>query len=123
MSNTLMPLKISQAANQYNEIPVTFWQIVYIYMTAISPNLISWPTYLLTWFLHSFKMDLDLGTQWKKKLFFYTCMAEHHTSIFFRNKYSTSTPVISNYGHFKPDNSGPTDFEILRDDWSVLTMI
>ena len=33
--------KTSQSANDSIEIPVTIWQIVYIYMTAISPNLIS----------------------------------------------------------------------------------
>ena len=31
------------------KIPVTIWQIVYIYMTAISPNLISLTMFLLTW--------------------------------------------------------------------------
>ena len=31
------------------KIPVTIWQIVYIYMTAISPNLISYTMLLLSW--------------------------------------------------------------------------
>ena len=37
------------------KIPVTIWQIVYIYMTAISLNLISWTMLLLTWQLHGCK--------------------------------------------------------------------
>ena len=31
------------------KIPVTIWQIAYIYMTAISPNLVSLTMLLLTW--------------------------------------------------------------------------
>ena len=34
------------------KIPVTIWQIVYIYMTAISANLISRTMLLLSWQLH-----------------------------------------------------------------------
>ena len=37
------------------EIHVTIWQIVYIYMTAISPNLISWTMILLSWYLRGCK--------------------------------------------------------------------
>ena len=73
--------------------------------------------------LASFKMDLDIGTQWKKKNFFIHAWMNTTPPSFFTNKYSTSTLFISNYGYFKPDNSGPTDFEILRDECSVLTMI
>ena len=42
------------------KILVITWQIVYIYMTAISPNLISWTILLLSWYLHGSNYKIRL---------------------------------------------------------------
>ena len=41
------------------KIPVTIWQIVFVYMTAISPNLISLTMLLLSWYLHGSTSPYD----------------------------------------------------------------
>ena len=53
------------------KIPVTI-QIVYINMTAISPNLISWNMLLLSWSLHGSKHTVIMYVKMMDKKFLHT---------------------------------------------------